>query len=417
MVSLTNPDLVQLTNATQYQASSRLYTTAVPSVNGLRIAFDFYSYGGTGADGLSFFIVDGQQLQPQPGGFGGSLGYAPIQDNAGVPGGYLGIGFDEFGNFANPTEGRVGGKGYTPDAISVRGSAATNYDYLTGTSTLPLSLDNPGASATRENSRRRAEVVLSPTGLLTVQVDLNNNGTFTDPGELAVNQFNVTEKNGLLPASFRFGFAAATGRQTNIHEVGNFSVTTFDGTPIPGVFTGDLITTGGSGNDTLTGGKGDDILIGGNGKNTITGGKGADIFVFSGATQSLALKTSTVRSLNRITDFNWSEGDRFRLDYDSNFNTIELPKRLYNVGRVQGKNLQAALKTAYSDKLTRKKGSQPLKANEAIFFRFGSRTFLSVNDNKASFLAKNDLVAEVTGIQFKPGDTKPGALVTSNYFI
>ncbi|MBW4658289.1 MAG: hypothetical protein KME15_06415 [Drouetiella hepatica Uher 2000/2452] len=401
MVSLQT-SVIRLTDASLNQASSRLYTTTVPSVSGLRIGFDFYAYGGTGADGISFFLVDGKQLMPLAGGSGGSLGYG------GTPDGYLGIGFDAFGKFAGTTGGYSGGRGFTPDAITVRGSAATNYEYLTGTDTLPVSLDNPGAGATRNDSRRRAEVILSPEGSLTVQVDLNDNGTFTDPGELAINPFNVIQKNGSLPASFRFGFAAATGALTNIHEVGNFSVTTFDGTPIPGIFEGDFITTGGSDNATPAVGRDE---------NQVTGSKSADTFIFSGATKRSALRTSTIRSLDRITDFNFNEGDRFKLDYDNNLNTIERPKRVYNAGRVKGKNLQDALKTAYADKLTRKKGSQSLKADESIFFRLGSRTFFAVNDDKATFSSRNDLVAEVTGIQFKPGDAKPGALAIRNYFI
>jgi len=405
-------DIIRLTDASLNQSSSRLYTTAVSSASGVRIGFDFYSYSGTGGDGFSFFLVDGTKpLLPPRNHIGGSLGYI------GVPYGYLGIGFDEYGNFAKPSDGRNGGSGFTPDAISVRSSVNTQHTYLTGTGTLPTSLDNPGATATRANSQRRAEITLSPKGLLTVQVDLNNNGTFTDPSELAVNQFDVTAKNGLPPSSFRFGFSASTGGKTNVHEVGNFEITTFDGIPIPGIFPGDVIATANGNNNQLIGGNGNDQLTGGSGTNQITGAQGADTFTFAGATKQLALRTSTLRSLDRITDFNFVEGDRFKLDYDNTRTTIELPKNLYNAGRVQGGNLRAALTTAYADKLTRKKGNQSLKANEAIFLRFGSRTFLSVNDGKASFSSKNDLVAEVTGIQFKLGDAKPGALVTSNYFI
>jgi Ca2+-binding RTX toxin-like protein len=439
MVSLA-PGIVPLTNTNPDSASFVLYTTPVSAVNGLSIGFDFYSYGGTGADGISFFFIDGAQSPTKAGGFGGSLGYAQRFNEAGVfepgvVGGYLGIGLDEYGNFSNPTEGRVGGRRFTPDSVAVRGSQAENYKYLTGSSTLPGGLDNPGAGATRETSRRRAQITLDPAGLLTVQLDLNNNGVFTDANELIINQFNVPAVNGALPATFKFGFAASTGDKTNIHEVGNFAVTTSSGTPVPGVFRGDLVVsggdgddnltgndgndvlTGGGGNDTLTGNDGNDVLNGGSGADTLIGGSGADLWVFSGPTKAAALRMSTLRSLDRIPDFNFKQGDRFKLDFDNNLDTVERPKRLFNVGRVKGNTLLKAVRTAYADKLTRKRGNQPLKADEAIFFRYGNRTFVSVNNDRAPFSPQNDLLAEVTGIQYKPGDARPGSLIGRNYFV
>ena len=56
------------------------------------------------------------------------------------------------------------------------------------------------------------------------------------------------------------------------------------------------------------------------------------------------------------------------------------------------------------------------RANEAVFFQFGSRTYLSVDDNKAAFAPKFDLVADVTGMQYKTGDLKKGSLSVGNYF-
>ncbi len=420
---MAQSDILRLTNADFTQSAFVLYTNPVSSANGLSITFDFYSYQGTGGDGISFFLIDGSQTPAQAGGFGGSLGYAPLEVAVGstlpgLAGGYLGIGFDEFGKYSDGESGRPGGIGARPDSIAVRGSVATNYLYLTGTDTLPTSLDNPGPTATQANSKRRAQIDLSPTGDLSVQVDLNADGDFTDPGEAAITNFNVVSAgNGALPTTFKFGFAASTGGSTNIHEVGNFTVRTASGAPIPGDFVSNLTIIGsdnsdkppttsgndtvqaGAGNDTLTGLEGNDVLVGGLGGDTSTGGLGADRFVFSGTSRAAALKTSTLQSRDQITDFKFSQGDKFQIDSDSNLQTVgELPRGLFNAGRETG-SLQKAVRAAYADKDQRRRGNQKLRPNEAIFFRLGSRTYLSVNDNKAAFSAANDLLADVTGKQ------------------
>jgi serralysin len=421
---MADSGILKLTDAVNEQASFILYTKPVDATKGLSITFDFFSYGGkggtsggTGGDGIGFFFIDGSKSPTKPGGFGGSLGYAQRDIlNSGIEGGYLGVGFDEFGNYSNGVEGRIGGPGQTPDSIAVRGSQATGYKYLTGTGTLPVSLDNPGPQANRTNSRRRAQVDLTPTGLLTVQIDLNNDGDFADPGEKPVNALNVIAAgNGPLPTTFKFGFAGSTGAATNIHEVGNFKVTTFDGLPVSGNF-GSIQVNGGSGNDNIKGTPGNDTLNGGTGSDTQTGGRGGDRFVFAGASKAAALKTSLVKKPDKITDFRFSEGDRFQLNFDNNPNTIEKPKGVFNAGKITARNLTEAAKFAYADRDFKKRGTQGLKKNEAVFFKLGSRTYLSVNDNKNPFSPKTDLVADVTGIQFKTGDMKKGALSVNSYF-
>lgn len=60
---------------------------------------------------------------------------------------------------------------------------------------------------------------------------------------------------------------------------------------------------GGQGNDRVDGGSGDDLLWGDRGDDTLSGGSGADTFVIFGEA-----------GLDRITDFNASEGDRLRVE-------------------------------------------------------------------------------------------------------
>ncbi|HEY9658667.1 MAG TPA: hypothetical protein V6C65_09465, partial [Allocoleopsis sp.] len=239
-VSLVADNLLRLTDAQPNQSNFVLFSNPVASTEGLSIRFDLYAYGGSGADGLSCFLVDGAVSPDKAGGTGGSLGYAPrlsatsALSNTGLLGGYIGVGFDEFGNYSQATQGRTGGPGFTPEAVAVRGSQANSYRYLTGNQLLS-SLDNPGDTATRDASRRKVQIDVSAQGVLTVQIDVNNDGDFLDADERPIDQYDlVANGNGNLPATIKFGFAAATGVKTNIHEVGNITVTTANGTPLSG---------------------------------------------------------------------------------------------------------------------------------------------------------------------------------------
>jgi serralysin len=425
---MATPDIIKLTDATQNQASFQLLETDPLALNqGLSITFDFYSYGGNGGDGFSFIILDGAVSPVSAGGFGGSLGYAQRIDGAntqsGILGGVLGVGFDEFGNYSNQLEGRVGGNGRIPDSIAIRGSSgAAGNPYLAGTSTLASGIDVPGAT-NRDQAKRTAKVDLVAQGndvFVSVKVDFNNDGVFDVQNADEVNPALQNIRVGdlaTLPSNYRFGFAAATGESTNIHEVDNFRATTANGTPIrigkAQVIIGD---NQGNGTDNLSGKGGNDTIVGGLGGDNQSGNGGADRFVFSGATKALALQSSLLRSPDRITDFKFSEGDKFQLDFDSNLATTSLPPRLFNAGTIKGGNLKRAIKSIYKDRNLAKKGNQALKKDEALFFTFGSKTYLSVNDDKLGFQPRRDLLADVTNIGFKAGDNQRGRLSVTDYF-
>ncbi|HLK98245.1 MAG TPA: Ig-like domain-containing protein, partial [Hymenobacter sp.] len=225
---------LRLTNAVNDQAGSVVDSVGFDAPNGFSISFEFFSYGGTGADGFSVFLVD-EAGQPASGvrigASGGSLGYAqktvaPIAP--GVSRGYLGIGIDEWGNYANPTEGRSGGPGFTPDAVSIRGSgdgsSQADYPYLTGTALnqLGFSLDVPTVRAQSGSPNyRRAFIDVNPvtdgggqTYQITVRIQHGNQVRTT------VSNFTVDAP----PARLRLGFSGSTGGFTNIHEIRNLNI-------------------------------------------------------------------------------------------------------------------------------------------------------------------------------------------------
>jgi Domain of unknown function (DUF4347)/RTX calcium-binding nonapeptide repeat (4 copies) len=228
--------VLRLTNASNDQAAFVLYNRALPANAGLSITFDLFSYGGTGADGLSFFLVDGAASPTQAGAFGGSLGYANRTEptvEPGVAGGFIGVGFDEFGNFSNPTEGRTGtaaGSGFVNDAVAIRGSQASGYTFLTN-SQLAFGIDTPGATATRDQARRRVKIEITQSSLLSVQIDSNQDNDFNDPGEQPITNFNVAAASGETPATLKFGFAASTGSSTNFHEIRSLEITPISDAP------------------------------------------------------------------------------------------------------------------------------------------------------------------------------------------
>jgi Ca2+-binding RTX toxin-like protein len=214
-----------------------IYKKPISSSQGLSITFDYFSYGkpasaSEGGDGISFFLLDALQADVTAGGFGGSLGYAQSGSTTGIEGGYVGIGFDEFGNFSNDTEGRVGGPGRTVDSIAIRGSEANQYKYLTGTTTLAGGIDSPSQTS-RPLAKRTAKIDITPFvngtgGRLSVKVDLNGDGDFLDPDEApaALQDYDLVGNNGALPANFNFGFASSTGSAKNIHEVNTLRIAT-----------------------------------------------------------------------------------------------------------------------------------------------------------------------------------------------
>lgn len=210
---------LRLTSTGTNQSTSAYYDTAFAATNATVYAsFEYQSWGGTGADGITFFLFDGSKTFAV-GANGGSLGYAQKTGVSGLNGGYLGVAIDEFGNFSNPTEGREGGTGFVADSFAVRGpgSGTTGYDYLGGTGSLTTSIDTPGV-ATRPTSFNQVQILISPTNQLTVSLQQGASSPQT------VLQLDLS--GYARPDTLKFGFSSGTGDLTNYHEVRNLNVST-----------------------------------------------------------------------------------------------------------------------------------------------------------------------------------------------
>ncbi|POY34675.1 hypothetical protein C3K47_19010, partial [Solitalea longa] len=213
---------------------------------GAIIDFEFLSWGSSSskADGFSVFLFDASydinnsgSKKFAIGADGGSLGYAQKTGVAGLTGGYVGIGIDEFGNFIINSEGKnggIGGSNTLPDAIAIRGPSS-NYAYIGGThagiSGSPMagvSVDYNTTTSTRPTSAqfyRRVQILLEPVSGAGFKISIKLKTSPTGDFVTIIPAIN----SSLLanpPARLRVGFAGSTGGSRNVHEIRNLFTTT-----------------------------------------------------------------------------------------------------------------------------------------------------------------------------------------------
>jgi len=230
---------LRLTDLNTNQAGYAYLDSGFNITSGAVISFDYVSWGGagdggfgcgtTGADGYSVFLFDGSQSF-SVGATGGSLGYAqktvaPV--NAGLAYGYIGVGVDEWGNFSNPTEGRIGGAGGACNNIGVRGpyNHPSGAYYFLGGNASGSVLAYPGQGYRPQQNGpeyRKVTIYLTPQAApnyLSVDVYLQS-GYNTNPVQIVSNLL-VKEP---IHATVKIGYAASTGGSNNYHEIRNLIV-------------------------------------------------------------------------------------------------------------------------------------------------------------------------------------------------
>ena len=291
------------------QRGAIISNATFPNNKGIKLTYSTTTYGGdnyggTGADGMVFMLIDGTRPLDATalnkfrlGSVGGTLGYACSDASEGLDGAYLGIGTDEFGNFSISPRYRKGpsvpgaiGTKFLPGAIVLRGAGSISFDALSRNypAYYPAALsaadrfdawrdtclfgklanysgakviDRNGAtindkSLTTENVNdydllappyvvprvpgssvspianqqfspmpKRKDAVrityalnITPDNLLDFSYSINQ-GVFLP----VLTKKSITAQNGPLPPSFRFGFVAASGGGSNIHEISCFS--------------------------------------------------------------------------------------------------------------------------------------------------------------------------------------------------
>ncbi|MBO9532775.1 MAG: hypothetical protein J7513_07370 [Solirubrobacteraceae bacterium] len=198
---------LRLTTATTSHSGYAFYDQPFASNEGVVVDFDYASYGGTGADGITFFLYDGTTTasQFQIGAFGGELGYTSCGATPGLKNAYVGVGLDEYGNFTNLANlcSGMDGTSFAPNTVAVRGSQGNSYRLL-ASAAVPK-----GIQATRANARH-VTLSLTPAGKLSVTLRFPD-GTVQN----AVSGLQLPAP----PSTLKLGYAASTGGSTNIHEI------------------------------------------------------------------------------------------------------------------------------------------------------------------------------------------------------
>jgi hypothetical protein len=260
---------LRLTNNGYSQSSFVFNSTDLPFLYGVDIKLSVAIWGGSGADGLAVNLINGSTNVITPGGYGGSLGYAQRSTPSPTPGllgGILGIALDEYGNYSNSNEGRVGGPGFTPNAIAIRGpgdgtanaksaTGQNNYAYLTGAVVSNGLQTGANGTTTRPVNYYTAEFIINTQdvsqGTLPVSVLLTDkNGTQTiinnyDAYSALVNYYGGAQN---LPTTMDIGFSAGTGAYNNYHEIRSLTINSIDNIPgydpVPEPAEGALAATG-----------------------------------------------------------------------------------------------------------------------------------------------------------------------------
>jgi autotransporter-associated beta strand protein len=233
-LSGTANGLTLTTNAGN-EATYAYDTSAFSSANAtIAVQFTYSASNGSAqpADGITFFLANAATISSQgfnPGAYGGSLGYAQKTTAGtggvgggsninGMVGGYLGLGLDQYGNYSNGTEGRIGGintPNLTPNAIAVRGpgSGLNGYNYLGGTQTLPT---NFSATASSTPVVTNFELTISATNQVVV---------YMEQGSVYTQIFTADLSGYSRPANMILGFTGSTGGQDSTQQIANVLLT------------------------------------------------------------------------------------------------------------------------------------------------------------------------------------------------
>ncbi|WP_419995024.1 hypothetical protein [Streptomyces boninensis] len=203
--------------------STRSFSSKLGIVAEFEYSF-FYgkTYDGKYGDGMSMYLFDGKE-QPSVGAPGRTLGYSCAREanktcaqgsDPGVRGGYVGIGFDTFGNFSGPEAGDGPAPGAKKNTVTLRGAGSekNGFPFLARAEVDESLLRAPG----RQFHRARVSIIDQKLSLEIIDSQGKTHQVLTKVD---------LKKQGATPDSLKIGFSASTGAATEDHALRDLKVT------------------------------------------------------------------------------------------------------------------------------------------------------------------------------------------------
>lgn len=230
--------VVRLSPAQTNKKGFALYRPTIPASQGVDITFMMAHWGGTGADGISFFVKDARDTTKSFGAYGHPLGYGTRSGIDGLASALLGIGFgagfdsadvDGTGCTYSSTPTRIslsdanrkqtislrGGPGYNTGTSSSNNRRA-NYCLLADPRTVETIAPFNSSYTSRAAAARAARITIDPLSAIDPRVKVYYGDTVSNMSLV----FDVAAPANLVGVpSLKVGFAGATGAATNNHEV------------------------------------------------------------------------------------------------------------------------------------------------------------------------------------------------------
>lgn len=209
--------------------------------NLIEVEYFQYAYGGCGGGGLGYWGADGIVMvlfdsnvghSPEPGSYGGSMGYAQRDGKEGFEGGWIGLGIDEYGNFSNGNEGRNGGVGFKPNNVTIRGSSGDldgstryyGYKHLKSNINLPHPVASKRSTDVNyPGDKYKLRIDARDPAKLLIKLMQDSGGGYStvieefDAKDAAYNQSPTPER-------VRLAFTSGTGGGCNNHEIDELTV-------------------------------------------------------------------------------------------------------------------------------------------------------------------------------------------------
>lgn len=222
---------MRLTNTSTSRNSALIYAEPQPTSQGLDVSFRQSQWGGSGADGMAFFLQKGTETSTASGSLGGALGYSAEHgaNKPGLPSGLIGIGLDRFGNFINPAfSGSNCGDsnlGQKANSLMIRGAGNGTLGYCRLGWVQNADTSWSSGTNSRAGRAKSVRITIDPSTEASPKVSVWVCAVATRCDTAATPTLSIAAPADLLnEPTIRFGFSAGTGGFTNNHEIWDLQV-------------------------------------------------------------------------------------------------------------------------------------------------------------------------------------------------